>query len=375
MSHDSTLSRRREPRPRVLLLVAALALFAAPDSMEMLAGFVAGSLRRLQSGCIVVAAVLLAASALLDGRRSPARHRVRLAGGGIAVAAMLGLLTRDARSFSRRSVSFDANGATFAGTTYEPRTRAPRAPAILLIHGSGPVKRDAYDLFARRFAREGFVVLNVDKRGVGGSSGRYYSDDLSGHVIEDRAADAAAALRFLAGRSDVDTARIGIFTMSQGGWVASMLIDGASPARFAVNFSGPAVSSFEEGRWSDWTQENRDHFGMKPPPVPFGELDRRLQTVEPGHFNPRSYLARAVVPSLWLFGEWDSSQPAAASARILDSLAGGGRPITSRTFAQANHGLMIARGPAGRRFPDFAPGVWDSVFAWLGRERLLPGRE
>jgi dienelactone hydrolase len=83
------------------------------------------------------------------------------------------------------------------------------------------------------------------------------------------------------------------------------------------------------------------------------------------------------VPTLWLYGEWDSSQPSLASVRVLDSLGAIGVPVTARVFTHANHGLMIARGPGGRRFPNFAPGVWDSVFAWMDRQgvRRLGYRE
>jgi uncharacterized protein len=353
----------------------AIGLFFAPDSMELLAGFVAGSLRRLQAGALAVAAILVAAS--FAAERTPPRtcQLARLiVGAAVGIAAVV-LLTRDRLTFRRETVTFTAAGLRFAGTLYHPRAVAPPRPAILLLHGSGPVRRETYDMFARRFTALGFLVFNVDKRGVGGSSGNYYGDDLSRDVIERRAADARAALAYLVKRPDVDSARIGLFSISQGGWVVSMLAGGDTPARFAVNFSGPAVSSFEEGRWSKWTDENNDHFGMKPPPVPFEELDQRIRSVAPGHFNPRPHLAHAAIPTLWLFGEWDSSQPALASVRVLDSLTARGLPVTSRVFAHANHGLMIARGPGGKRFPDFAPGVWDSVSVWLTREVRHPGRE
>jgi dienelactone hydrolase len=264
-------------------------------------------------------------------------------------------------------------GAHFEGTLYRPRQAEAEAdrqmPAVLILHGSGPMQRRAYHDIAHRFATRGFVVLNVDKRGVGGSSGSYYGDDLGrDSVIERRARDARVALQFLSRVSGVDSARVGVVAVSQGGWIVPLLLGGDTPATFAVNLSGAAVSSREEGAWSEWAGESEDHFGLKPPPEPFDTLDARLRSVAAGPFDPRPYLKQMRLPSLWLFGEWDSSLPTKASVRVLDSLRAQGVDVSVRVFPEANHGLMVVRGPNGRRLANYAPGVWDTVFSWLSRQ-------
>jgi dienelactone hydrolase len=75
-------------------------------------------------------------------------------------------------------------------------------------------------------------------------------------------------------------------------------------------------------------------------------------------------------PSLWLYGEWDSSLPARASIAVLDSVIEQGKPVTWRMFPEANHGLFVVRGPNGSRLARFAPGVWDTVFAWTARQGI-----
>jgi len=213
----------------------------------------------------------------------------------------------------------------------------------------------------------------VDKRGVGKSGGKYYGDDLGMGFIEQRTTDALSALHYLATLPDVDTSRVGVFSMSQGGWVVSQLLDGRSPARFGVVFSGVAISSAEEGRWSDWAGEDNDHFGFKPPPIPFDEIDRRMRTVPPGDFDPRTALQRMVAPSIWMFGEWDSSAQTAASMRVIDSLRAASIPIEAHVFPEANHGLGIVRGPRGKRNVDFVDGLWDAVFAWTDQRHINGG--
>ena len=353
-----------------LPLLAALLLAAPRDVVELLVGLAFG--RRL---AVVQLALLGAGAALLLAHAAAAppapaagaQRRARRAMLAAAALAIVAVLARDRLGHARDTVTLVADGTPLEGTLHRPRRLDGRAPAVLLLHGSGPKPRDGYDWMARRFVERGFVVLNVDKRGVGGSGGRYTGDDLAHGIVERRAADARAALAWLAARDDVDTARVGLAAISQGGWVVPLLLGGDSPARFAVSLSGSAVSSGEEGAWSEWSGEDRDHFGYRPPPAPFEELDVRLRGVPASAFDPRPALARMRAPSLWLYGAWDGSQPTAASVRVLDSLRAAGAPVTHRVFAAANHGLMVVRGPGGTRFPDFAPGVWDTVFAWAGR--------
>jgi uncharacterized protein len=355
----------------ICLALAAL-LVRPADIYELLLGLAAGlSLGTVQWALLGVALALLAIGALVGRPASRARRITERVFAGAIAATAVAVILRDHRSFARETITLQASDARLRGTVYRPRGPSEtRRPAILVLHGSGPTKRGGYHLIARRFAERGFVVLNVDKRGVGGSGGRYLGDDLGTGVIEWRALDARSALAYLGTRADVDTARIGVFAISQGGWVVPLVLAGDTPARFGIIFSGVAVSSAEEGRWSDWAGEDADHFGFEPPPVPFPEIDRRLRSVAPGGFDPRAALARMAFPSLWLFGEWDASAPTAASMRVLDSLRPAGVPLTTAVFPEANHGLFVVRGPRGSRNSDFAPGVWDSVFAWTARQGI-----
>jgi len=356
----------------VLFATVALLLVRPQPMVEFFAGFVGGSLWIFQ--LVFAAIALLLAGLSLRLERTPATS-TRLARTGVVVAlagAAFATAWRELASYSRRTERITVDGTPRVGTLYLPRDGgSERRPAVVVIHGSGSVKRNAYHFLARRFAERGFVVLNMDKRGVGDSPGRYFGDDLDdGRVIATRVRETRAALEHLRMLAGVDSARVGVVTISQGGWVMSSMLDGSSPARFAINISGPAVSTVEEGAWSNWTDELRDHFGLKPPPVPFEILEQRVKTLAPAGFNPRANLAAMTLPSLWLYGEWDSSLPAKASAEILESLRARGRPITWRMFPEANHGLFVVRGPNGSRLARYAPGVWDTVFAWTRRQSI-----
>ena len=80
-------------------------------------------------------------------------------------------------------VSFrSADGAvTLAGTLATP-SGGRRAPAVVLVSGTGPVDRDVtfvghklFPVMAQRLARDGIASLRFDKRGVGESEGDFSS--------------------------------------------------------------------------------------------------------------------------------------------------------------------------------------------------------
>src|SRR5262249_55489318 len=89
-----------------------------------------------------------------------------------------------------------------------------RHPAIVVVHGSGDGPREPLRHFAQRFADDGHVALVYDKRGSGRSQGSWVRASL-----DDLASDVLPAVRLLRSRAEVDARRIGVWAISQGGWV------------------------------------------------------------------------------------------------------------------------------------------------------------
>lgn len=114
-----------------------------------------------------------------------------------------------------------ADGTTLAGTLTRPGGTA-KAPAVVLIAGSGPNTRDEpvsghkpFLLLADRLTRAGIAVLRYDKRGVGASGGKY------GQATETEfIADAAAAAAWLRAQPGIDGARVGLIGHSEGAEIA-----------------------------------------------------------------------------------------------------------------------------------------------------------
>jgi len=121
-------------------------------------------------------------------------------------------------------VSIAANGFNLAGTLTLPPTVAGRLrhPAVLLVGGASPADRDqvlggvpVFTQLARALADAGDIVLRYDRRGSGQSGGRTESATLA-----DYADDAVSAVKWLAGRDDVDKHRIVVVGHMDGGPVA-----------------------------------------------------------------------------------------------------------------------------------------------------------
>ena len=135
-----------------------------------------------------------------------------------------------------------ADMSKLGGTLTIPRARG-RHPAVLLITGSGPQDRDEtifghkpFKVIADRLTRAGFVVLRVDDRGVGKSTGDPKA------TIEVQTTDVAAGVAYLRKQPEVDPKKVGLLGHSVGGIIAPMVAaDGKQKIAFVVSLAGPGV--------------------------------------------------------------------------------------------------------------------------------------
>src|SRR6267154_2951537 len=127
-----------------------------------------------------------------------------------------GLVERptEKRGTSEKAVHFASGDITLAGTLVLPERSQPH-PAVVLFHGSGPQKRDLFT--ARWFAAEGIAALAYDKRGVGESGG-----DFRKVPFMELCDDGLGAIKYLKSRKEIDAKRIGVWGLSQGGWLGPL---------------------------------------------------------------------------------------------------------------------------------------------------------
>lgn len=151
--------------------------------------------------------------------------------------------------YREEEVSYDnkqAQGVVLAGTLTIPPGKSP-FPSVLLIPGSGPHDRDetllGHKLFlvlADYLTRKGIVVLRVDDRGVGKSTGKF-----ADATTADLAADSEAGVSYLKTRPEVAVHKIGLIGHSEGGLIAPMVAARDPNVAFIVMMAGPGVPGDE----------------------------------------------------------------------------------------------------------------------------------
>jgi alpha-beta hydrolase superfamily lysophospholipase len=140
-------------------------------------------------------------------------------------------------------LSFSSDGNQLRGFVDLPPSAGPH-PIVLIAHGSGTTDvfhgdtpyNGRYELLRKTFRDAGFATAVWDKAGNGCSSGKYSS----GNPIRERARETVAALGALEQRSDIDARRMGVWGISQGGWIGPMVAVQTDDVAFLILVSAPA---------------------------------------------------------------------------------------------------------------------------------------
>jgi uncharacterized protein len=258
-------------------------------------------------------------------------------------------------------------------------------PIVVLIHGAErDSARDSYAL-QRLLPAENVGAFVYDKRGTGGSEGKYTQDFVT---LADDAVAAMQEAKRIAGRR---CARIGYQGGSQGGWVAPLTATRAAVDFVIVSFglavsvidedqqqvalemrlkghtqdeiskalevASAAEALFESGftkgfenfdavrakyRHEPWYKDlhgNYTHFIL---PYTASEIREKAKDFifgTPFRYDPMPTLSAAKAPQLWILGEDDLEAPSAETSRRIKTLIAEGKPITLALFPRAEHGM------------------------------------
>jgi uncharacterized protein len=289
-------------------------------------------------------------------------------------------------------IPFDVTDIVFEGrdeTKLAGRLVLPkgteRIPIVVLVHGAERESaRESYAL-QRLFPAENVGVFVYDKRGTGGSAGKYTQD------FDALADDAIAAMREAKRIAGARCARIGYQGGSQGGWVAPLAATRA-PVDFVIVSFGLAVSVIDEDQeevalemrlkghsqeeiskalevasaaeavfesgftkgferfdavrakyrnepWYKDVHGNYTHFIL---PYTADEARDKFKDSLPGtpfRYDPMPTLRAVKAPQLWVLGQDDLEAPSAETSRRIKTLIAEGKPITLALFPHAEHGM------------------------------------
>ncbi|PVH25937.1 alpha/beta hydrolase [Sphingobacterium corticibacter] len=133
------------------------------------------------------------------------------------------------------------------GATITVPASAGSFPALVLLSGTGAQDRDGtmagQKLFAQvadYLSQRGYIVLRMDDRGVGRTTGNYMDA-----TTADFAKDALEAVEYLKAYPQVDVNKIGLLGHSEGGAAMSIAASQSDDITFLVSLAGLATNGME----------------------------------------------------------------------------------------------------------------------------------
>jgi dienelactone hydrolase len=321
----------------------------------------------------------------------------------------------ETRGTSEETAHFSSGDITLAGTIVLPEGSQP-SPAVVLVHGSGPQKRDLF--MARWFAAQGIAALAYDKRGVGESGG-----DFRKVPFMELCNDGLAAIKYLKSRKEIDAKRIGVWGLSQGGWLGPLAASRSADVAFVIAVSGPGVSpgeqmivyyanelraqgvaesdveaasavrrdiwsymesgqgyektkgELDEARTKPWFGQAKaqqdDSFGPLPTPAELSKPVGRsaLWFKQEAVYDPVPALRALRVPALFLFGDHDQLIPVDVSVAVIQRVLAEDKQhdFTIRVFLNVDHEMRLVTSEAtGATDPEYLK----TMQAWLSTRVL-----
>jgi uncharacterized protein len=254
-----------------------------------------------------------------------------------------------------------ADGLTLPATLRVPLHSGPDRPGMVLVHGAGQGSRGAYRAEAEAFARAGIATLAYDRRTVG-----YSLTERSYGRLAD---DVVAAAELLRSQPGVDPAKVGLWGLSEGGWVAPLAASRAADTAFLVVVGANGFGPLRQQIWAEAVKMQAA--GVRGSLVDAASSATYRLIAASGMFpesqyEPEPTLRRLTLPVLGLWGALDRSTPPVESvATFRAALEEGGNPhYTLRTVAGAQHALRTST-TGFDRGADHAPGYVDLVGSWV----------
>ncbi|MCR8842384.1 prolyl oligopeptidase family serine peptidase [Paenibacillus sp. SC116] len=278
-----------------------------------------------------------------------------------------------AGAFREEKVTFVSGKGEFEevieGTILIPTHKASTYPGIVLAHGSGINKeggggnQTALRKEAEVFAKEGLITLVYNKRSKGYSKTNRSYDLL--------AQDLLAGVHALQERSDVMKNKVGVWGISEGGWVAPIAASQSTDIAFVITSGAPGISPIQQ---QTWNVENRLRHQGVTNPTPIQALVRNgagvmlsLSSSEADMYDPVPILKKVHQPFLAIWGSIDRQVPPAESAQILKDAfdSSGNRHYTLQFIEGADHSIYNNTDDGFRTLKTLYPGYAEAMASWL----------
>lgn len=314
-------------------------------------------------------------------------------------------------------IAFDSDSFHVVGDLRLPPGPGPH-PVVLFVHGDGPNNRTSgvtYPPIMERMLNAGYATFAWDKPGTGESTGQIDRN----RITEQRARIVRDAMDVLKTRADIDPRRMGLWGISQAGYVMPRVLEQTHDVAFVIAVSCAGAPGVEQGIYllasqmtcfgypSEGKQElvseiraftlaesyeefvlHRKPFAEIPSFRALGRFGQRIDIpsredwhpADPAReyygYDPLSVIRGTNIPILAVFGELDTQvDPVQGAEAWRDALASAGNPDSRvRTFPDTDHNILLSetgcieeregRSAAGWR--NYPPEYLNLIEEWLG---------
>ena len=156
-------------------------------------------------------------------------------------------------------IAFISRNDTLVGYLSKPVNKS-KFPVIVVLHSAshGHHDNEIYNHLEKNMSEIGVGVFTYDRRGSGESAGVFETAS-----FEDLANDALATVKILKKREDIDTTNIGLYGISQGGWlgpiayslnkkdISFMILASSCGVTPAIQMKYSAITTLEKNGYSD----------------------------------------------------------------------------------------------------------------------------
>jgi pimeloyl-ACP methyl ester carboxylesterase len=291
-------------------------------------------------------------------------------------------------------------------------------PVVLFVHGDGPNNRTSgvtYPPIMDRMLRAGYATFAWDKPGTGESTGRIDRSRLG----DQRAQIVLDAIATVKKRTDIDSSQIGLWGISQAGYVMPRVLSRSDDVAFMIAVSCPPVPGVEQGIYllasqlvcagfpadrKEWLIEEIRAATMAetyeeyvrhmqplvelPAYASLAQFGQRTEVApesdwhpaDPGReyygYDPMTVIARAAIPILAVFGGNDTQvDPVRGYEMYRELFDRAGHPYSRVELVPGcDHNILLSETGCieerNRRSRDgwkrYAPEYLDAIEQWLG---------
>jgi pimeloyl-ACP methyl ester carboxylesterase len=317
-------------------------------------------------------------------------------------------------------IIFQSGSFKVVGDLRLPEGRGPH-PVVVFVHGDGPNDRTSgvtYPPIMERMLRVGYATFAWDKPGTGESTGQI---DRS-RLVEQRAQIVLDAIAVLKEHPDIDSLQIGLWGISQAGYVMPRVLSMSEDVAFMIAVSCPGAVGADQGAYLVASQaacagmavedvervtfligavskaQTYDEYvkyktlladypalsavtqlGFKAGVMPEEYWHAEDLQSEYYAFDPMEIIERTTIPVLAFFGERDTAvDPIQGAQAYQVALERAGNPNSRVVLVpDTNHNITYTRTGCLNEWrlmsetarTNYAPGYLDTLEEWLGELR------